>query len=64
VQRLDVLIAVILARSRPAATDGAADGYTPLAAALAALPSGLLEMVADSVAALGCASVSATEPSR
>jgi hypothetical protein len=62
VQRLEVLIAVMLARSRPAAADGAAYGHAPLAAALATLPSGVLEMVAKSVAALGCASASATEP--
>ena len=62
VQRLEVLIAVMLARSRPAAADGAAYGHAPLAAALATLPSGVLEMVAKSVAVLGCASASATEP--
>ena len=54
-QRLEVLIAVMLARERRAPADAAADGCTELAAALATLPSGLLEMVADAVAALGCA---------
>ena len=54
VQRLEVLIAVMLARERRAPADAAADGCTELAAALATLPSGLLEMVAEAVAALGC----------
>ena len=54
-QRLEVLIAVMLARERRAPADAAADGCTELAAALATLPSGLLEMVAEAVAALGCA---------
>ena len=54
VQRLEVLVAVMLARERRAQADAAADGCTELAAALATLPSGLLEMVADAVAALGC----------
>ena len=53
-QRLEVLIAVMLARERRAPADAAADGCTELAAALATLPSGLLEMVAEAVAALGC----------
>ncbi len=56
-QRLEVLIAVILARERRAKADAAADGCTALAAALAMLPSGLVEMVAEAVAALGCAEV-------
>ena len=57
-QRLEVLFAMMLSRERMHAADGvAADGCMPLAAALAALPSGLIEMVADSVAALGCAHV-------
>ena len=55
VQRLEVLIAIMLARERRAPADAAADGCTELAAALATLPSGLLEMVAEAVAALGCA---------
>ena len=55
VQRLEVLIAVMLARERRAPAVAAADGCTELAAALATLPSGLLEMVAEAVAALGCA---------
>ena len=54
-QRLEMLVAVMLARERPAPEDDAADGCTELAAALATLPSGLLEMVAEAVAALGCA---------
>ena len=52
-----MLIAVILARERRAKADAVADGRSALAAALATLPSGLLEMVADAVAALGCAEV-------
>jgi predicted component of type VI protein secretion system len=57
VQRLEVLVAVMLARERRWPADTVADGCTELAAALATLPSGLLEMVADAVAALGCADV-------
>ena len=45
----------MLARERHATADAAAGGCTELAAALATLPSGLLEMIADAVAALGCA---------
>ena len=56
-QRLEVLIAVMLARERRAPTDTAADGCTPLAVALAALPSRPLEMVAAAVAAFGRADV-------
>ena len=52
-QRLEVLIAIMLARERRAPADAAANGCTALAAALAALPSRPLEMVADAVAALG-----------
>ncbi len=52
-QRLEVLVAVMLARERRALADAEDGGCTELAAALAALPSGLLEMVADAVAALG-----------
>jgi predicted component of type VI protein secretion system len=48
-----VLVAVMLARERRWPADTAADGCTELAAALATLPSGLLKMVADAVAALG-----------
>ena len=55
VQRLEVLVAVMLARERRAPANDAADGCTELAAALATLPSGLLEMIAEAVAALGCA---------
>ena len=53
VQRLEVLVAVMLARERRALADAEDGGCTALAAALATLPSGLLEMVADAVAALG-----------
>ena len=54
-QRLEVLVAVMLARERCASADAAADECTELAAALATLPSRPLEMIADAVAALGCA---------
>ena len=53
-QRLEVLVAAMLARKRRWPADTAADGCSKLAAALATLPSGLLEMVADAVATLGC----------
>ncbi len=53
VQRLEVLVAVMLARERRALADAEDGGCTAFAAALATLPSGLLEMVADAVAALG-----------
>ena len=53
VQRLEVLIAIMLARERRALADAEEGGCTALAAALATLPSGLLEMVAEAVAALG-----------
>ena len=53
-QRLEVIIAVMLARERRAPADAAADGCTELAAALATLPSRPLEMIAEAVAALGC----------
>jgi hypothetical protein len=54
VQRLEVLVAVMLARERHATADAAAgDGCTSLAAALATLPSRPLEMIAEAVAALG-----------
>ena len=56
-QRLEVLIAVMLARERRILADAATDGCTALAAALASLPSRPLEMIADAVAALGCADV-------
>ena len=55
VQRFEVLIAVMLARERCALADDAADGCTELAAALVTLPSGVVEIVANAVAALGCA---------
>ena len=53
VQRLEVLVAVMLASERRIAADAAASGCTALAAALATLPSGVLQIVADAVAALG-----------
>ncbi len=43
----------MLARKRRALADAEDSGCTEFAAALATLPSGLLEMVADAVAALG-----------
>ncbi len=59
-QRLEVLVAVMLARERPALADEEVGGCTELAAALATLPSGLLEMVADAVVALGHADARGT----
>jgi hypothetical protein len=53
VQRLEVLIAIMLARERRDPADAMADGCTALAAALATLPSRPLEMIAEAVAALG-----------
>jgi hypothetical protein len=55
VQQFEVVIAMMLARERRhgASADAAGDGCTALAAALAVLPSGLLEMVANAVVALG-----------
>ncbi len=56
VQRLEMLVTLMLARERRAAADAAdsADvGGTPFTAALAVLPSGVLEMVAEAAAALG-----------
>jgi hypothetical protein len=53
VQRLDVFVAVMLARERRAPSKAANRGRTPLAVALAALPSRPLEMIAEAVAALG-----------
>jgi hypothetical protein len=50
-QRLEVVIAVMLACERRRHADTAADGCTELAVALAALPSRPLEMVADALAA-------------
>ena len=52
-QRLEVLVAVMLARERRA--DAVAAGCTELATALATLPSRPLEMIAEAVAAMGCA---------
>ena len=56
-----VLIAVMLARERMhrRARDADADGCTALAVALATLPSGVVEIVAEAVAALGYADVAA-----
>ncbi len=54
-QRLEVLVVVMLARERHAPADDAAECCTKLAAALAMLPSRPLEMIAEAVAALGCA---------
>ena len=53
VQRLEVVIAVMLARERRWPADTAADGCSELAAALATLPSLTLALVADAVVALG-----------
>jgi hypothetical protein len=64
VQRLEVLVSVMLARERRApandaadvcTANDAADVCTELAAALATLPSRPLELIAEAVAALGCA---------
>ncbi len=75
VQRLEVLVAVMLARERRAPAwsvqrrsprllrGRASDRCMELAAALATLPSGLLEMVADAVAALGHADAGAPRSS-
>ncbi len=59
-QRLEVLVSVMLARERHWPADTVANGCTELAAALATLPSGLLEMVAEAVVALGCAGAGGT----
>jgi hypothetical protein len=53
VQRLEVLVAVMLARERRALANAQDGGCTELAAALATLPSGVFESVAEAVAALG-----------
>jgi hypothetical protein len=50
-----MFIAVMLGRERRWTADTPADGCTELAAALAALPSRPLELVADAVVALDCA---------
>ena len=57
VQRLEVMVTLMLARERPAPAGAAAAGCTALAVALIGLPSGLLEMIAEAVAALGYADV-------
>jgi hypothetical protein len=54
-QRLEVVIAVMLARERRWPADTTADSCTELAAALATLPSLTLALVADAVVALDCA---------
>ena len=54
-QRLEMFIAVMLARERRWHADTAADGCTELAVALAALPSLTLALVAEAVVALDCA---------
>ena len=59
-QRLEVLVAVMLARERIILADAHDGGCTELAAALATLPSGLLELVADAVVALGHADAGGT----
>ena len=51
-QRLEVLVAVMLARERRVLADAEAGGCTALAAVLAMLPSGVLEIVAKAVVAL------------
>ena len=56
-QRLEVFIAVMLARERHALNGATADGCTALAAALATLPSGLLKTAAAAVLPLACAKV-------
>ncbi len=56
-QRLAVMVAVMASRLRHAPAAG--DGRTALAAALGTLPSGVLMMVAEAVAALGYADVPA-----
>jgi actin-related protein len=54
----EVLVAVMLARERGAATDATDDARrTPLAAALASLPSRPLEMIAEAAAAISFADV-------
>ena len=64
VQRLKLMVAVMLARERRAPTD-TADGPAPLiAAALGALPSRPLELIAEAVAALGWSSVCARARAR
>ena len=52
-QRLEVLVSVMLARERRWPADTAAVGCSELAAALVALPSLTLALVADAVVALG-----------
>ena len=60
VQRFEILAAVMLARERRCSPpDAAAERCAPLAAALAALPSRPLEMVAEALVALGCSDVPA-----
>ncbi len=56
-QLLEVMVTLMLARERRVPADAAAAGCTALAAALATLPSGLLEQIAAEVVALGYADV-------
>ena len=58
-QRLAVMVAVMASRERRTPTATSGDGRMALAAALGALPSGVLMMVAEAVAALGYADVPA-----
>ena len=53
VQRLEMLVAVMLARERRVLADAQDGGCTELAGALATLPSGVFQSVAEAVAALG-----------
>ena len=60
VQRFEILVAVMLARERRCSPpDAAAESCSPLAAALTALPSLPLEMVAEALVALGFSDVPA-----
>ena len=58
VQRLEMMVAVVLAHERRAPTD-TADGCATLAAARSVLPSRPLELIAEAVAALGYTEVRA-----
>jgi hypothetical protein len=63
VQRLAVMVAVMASRERRAPTAGRrSPRRSVLAAALGALPSGVLMMVAEAVAALGHADVPGVPP--
>ncbi len=56
------MVAVMASRERRAPTAAAGDGCTALAATLGALPSGVLTLVAEAVAALGYADVPGFPP--